>query len=282
VFLVDDRYVVKFFGDLFHGVQRFAVEQDCYELLNSLPRFPAPQLLAHGALFPHSTTWRWPYLVSTLIEGTSLGAVPQQVSYENKLALVQTLGPVVRRLHETPLEHARVLRPSWEQFLHFLHERRAACVADQRRWEAMPPHLIEQIDDYLLPIEALVDGRAQPHLIHADLNEDHVLGGLGDGRWRLRGLIDFGDAMVGDWMYELVAFHIGLVHCDKRLLAAFLQAYGVERQPHDFVHRAMSYTLLHEFAVLRQVFEEFPVARDVATLEELASMLWDTERPGLE
>lgn len=282
VFLVDDRYVVKFFGDFFDGPRRFAVELDCYALLGTSLRIPTPKLLAHGHLFPRAAAWQWPYLIITLVPGTSLSAVKERVAPDDKEAVVRALGLFVRHLHSLPLSQTRVLSPSWERFLSFLRERRLACTADHVRWGVMPAHLINQIDTYLPPIAVLVEQHTIPHLLHCDLNEDHVLGDFAREHWRLTGLIDFGDAMVGDRIYELVALHIGLMHCDKRLLRVFLDSYGFDQELRErFTLRAMSYTLLHEFAVLRQVFAEFPAARTIETLEELAVLLWDPEQPGL-
>ncbi len=283
VFLVDDRYVVKFFGDFFDGPQCFAVELDCYAMLDTSSHIPTPKLLAHGYLFPSAAAWQWPYLISTLVPGTSLGAVKDRVAYDDKESIVQTLGLFARHLHTLPLSQTHALSPSWERFLAFLHERRLACVADHARWGVLPFHLISQIDAYLPPIAALVDQQTVPHLLHCDLNEDHVLGDFVGERWQLTGIIDFGDAMVGDRIYEFVALHIGLMHCDKRLLRVFLDSYGFDQGLRErFTLRAMSYTLLHEFAVLRQVFAEFPTTQTIKSLEELAVVLWDPEQPGFD
>jgi hypothetical protein len=43
----------------------------------------------------------------------------------------------------------------------------------------------------------------------------------------------------------------------------------------------MSLTLLHEFTVLDQVFQDFPSAYEVGSLAELAMRIWDLESPGL-
>ena len=78
-------------------------------------------------------------------------------------------------------------------------------------------------------------------------------------RWRPIGVIDFGDAMVGDRLYELVALNLGLFRCDKRLLGIFLDTYGFDLAlRRDFVRRAMSLTLLHEFNVLSSVLPCVP------------------------
>lgn len=119
-------------------------------------------------------------------------------------------------------------------------------------------------------------------MLHCDLNADHVLGSFEGERWHPAGIIDFGDAMVGDRLYEFVALHLGLFRGDKRLLRTFLDDYGFDAAlRRDFVRRAMGMTLLHEFNVLSSVLPAFPEAGRVASLAELATLLWDLEHPGL-
>jgi aminoglycoside phosphotransferase len=283
VFVVDDRYVVKLFTDLFGGAHSFAVEVDLYSLLAATPRIPSPSLLAHGHLFPEDGGWSWPYIVGVAIPGTSLGEAADRVTFADKEALAAYLGQIARHLHALPLRRLRYLSPSWDAFLRLLHARRAACAAEYARGGNMLGRLIDEIDAYLPSIEALVDQTPPPHLLHGDLNEDHLLGHSSGGRWRPTGIIDFGDAKVGDPLYELVALHIGLFHCNKHLLRTFLSSYGdigaitSER----FADRAMRFTLLHEFTVLDSVFAEFPSARKAGSLRELAALLWDLEQPDL-
>jgi hygromycin-B 7''-O-kinase len=280
VFQVGDRWVVKFFCDLFAGAESFAIEREIYTLLVQLPGFPAPWLVAAGDLFPPGEGWHWPYLVSTLLPGTSLGEVYDQVSSMDQEAIARTLGHCLKELHQVRLKGSGILRPVWISFTDWLHRQRAACVENHRRWQSMPARLIEQLDAYLPPVDALLDRSVRPLLLHCDMNADHLLGEFRDGRWIPVGIIDFGDAKVGDFLYELVALHLGLFRCDKRLLRIFLRAYGCDTVlPPDFPTRAMSFTLLHEFNVLREAFELFPALGQVPTLADLADRLWNLESP---
>lgn len=282
VFIVDERYAVKLFTPLFGGAASFPAELELYELIARAPDFPAPALIAHGALFPQDQRWPWPYIVTRVVPGTSFGEAGDQVPFADTAALVAALGPLVRRMHQLDLAGARHLRPGWDAFVRFMAEQRDICVANHLRWQTLPAHLIGQIDAYLLPVEALVDQRTRPYLLHGDLNEDHVLGRFEAGRWRLTGIIDFGDARVGDQLYDLVPLHIGLFRCDKRLLRRFLESYGFDDLRPRFVQLVMSYALLHECDVLGPIFGWFPAARAIARLDELATLLWDLDEPGLD
>jgi hygromycin-B 7''-O-kinase len=155
-------------------------------------------------------------------------------------------------------------------------------VADQRAWGTLPARLIDQIDAYLPPLADLVDPAVPPCLLHCDLNADHVLGDFRAGHWRPTGLIDFGDAQVGDPAYELPALHLGLFHADKALLRAWRTAYGGGATGDArWIRRAMSMTLLHQFDVLTDLFRALPAARRITSLEELATLLWDPDAPGV-
>ena len=114
-----------------------------------------------------------------------------------------------------------------------------------------------------------------PRLLHCDLNADHLLGVFVNGRWQPTGILDFGDAKIGDPLYELVALHLYLFEGDPARLRLFLDSYGWDdTMRHHFVRRAMCYTLLFEFNAFAQPFQHWPHWRMVETLDELARLIW--------
>lgn len=282
VFIVDGHHVVKLFGELFKGGASFRIELEMYELLAADRAIPAPALVASGDLFAAGDGWPWPYIVTEALPGASLSEADERVSFPDKIAVCRFLAPVVRRIHALKPERPSHLPRTWDAFDRFLAERRAGCAEHHRTWGSLPERLVAQLDDYLPPLPELVDHTVPPRVLHCDLNADHILGYFEGDRGRPAGIIDFGDAMAGDRIYELVALHIGLFRCDKRLLRTFLDEYGFdEALRRDFVRRAMGMTLLHEFDVLSGVFPAFPDAARVDNLAELAALLWDSGRPGL-
>ena len=270
VLLVDGRYVVKLYPAFFDGARSFAAERAVYARLARDPVLPAPVMVAEGALF-QGRPWHYPYLVTTLIPGQSAGEAA--LGPADRLALAAYVGEAARRLHALPVAGLVALG----DFTAFIQARRAACAADQAAWGHLPPHLIAGLDAYLPPADAIAAWLAPPRLIHADLTRDHVLGDWVDGRWTPTGIIDFGDARVGDPAYELVALHLDLFAGDKALLRAFLAAHGGFQPGADFVHRAMTLTLLHQFDVLGGLPPERLDAPDLAAL---AASLWDVDAEG--
>ena len=177
-----------------------------------------------------------------------------------------------------------MFQPSWDTYIQLLEVQRRQCEKTHQYYNIIPAHLIEQIDSYLLPVDALVDCSAAPHLIHADITRKPILGRLDWGRWVTLGIIDFGDAMVGDIFYDLVALHLDLFRSDKRLLNAYLNAYGLDEYSSQTLSlKAMNLTLLHRFNVLDGVISLYPSQMSgVATLDQLAALLWDVNVPGLD
>jgi hypothetical protein len=280
-FIVADRWVIKFFGHLFEGEQSFAVEREMSVLLRP-GKIPTPALIASGNTFEHLIAWPWPYLVYEFVPGISFGEVYERVAFSDRLALARDLGQFAQRLHALPITPSTVFRPDWGSYRTLLQKQRQACIAAHQAWQALPAHLMAQIDAFLLPVEDLVDWGRRPHLIHADITGDHILGQVRGARWATTAIIDWGDAMVGDLNYELSALHLDLFRGDKRLLAAFLDVYGLDAQSRTLLpKRALGVALLHRFNVLEGVFKRFPQAGEIPTLEQLAVALWDVQAPGL-
>jgi hygromycin-B 7''-O-kinase len=276
-FIVDDRWVIKFFGRLFEGGQSFRVELELGRWAGSL-RLPFPPITAAGQLFQSEPGWHWPYLVFSYVSGESIGEVYRQVLQEDKLTLAGWMAEITRCMHSARLPESEIFPPTWAPFVELLEQQRRKIRQSFEEWGCLPEHLLAQLEDFLLPLNELVGSDSPPHLIHADLTADHVLGCLEGGRWRTLAVIDFGDAMIGNLYYELVALHLDLFHAEKPLLAAYLDAYGLgEPARRRLPVRAMNMALLHRFNVLGPVFEREPGLREVASLEELAEVLWDVE-----
>ena len=94
-FIVDDRWVIKFFGPLFDGETCWQVEAEAAKLMEAVPEFPVARVLTGGSL---ETEPDWHYLVFDFVPGVSIGEVYKQVSLEERLALARWLGKVVQMM----------------------------------------------------------------------------------------------------------------------------------------------------------------------------------------
>lgn len=247
-------YVVKLFGEHFAGATDYATECAVYEVLRGAPGLPVPALIAAGELFEGAApdVWPWPYLITTRIGGEPWRTAATTLDAQR--ALARELGTVMRAVHALP--HPATLVRGQDP----LAELRATCIARQRAWGTLPPHLVAQIDGYL------AEPSPERRLVHADLHADHL---FADGA-RLTGVIDWADALVCDLYYELPALHLGAFGGHPELLREFLAGYRWAVGP-DFQRRAMTMALLHQF----DVWEELaPTLGTAATLEDLAARVW--------
>ncbi len=248
-------YVVKLFPALFSGAECFEIERSLHQLFLEHRRILAPRLVAHGQLFDRG--WRWPYLITRRLEGASWRNA--KLPPEDQAAVSAQLGGLMRQVHELPCPADKF----WNNDL--LSDLRATCIDRHRTWNILPPRLVDQIDSFV----SLSPSSTTRRLVHADLHSDHIFVDAG----RLVGTIDWGDALHGDPYYELPALYFGTFGGNKSLLRAFLNGYNWELTS-DFSARAMSMTLIHEFCPLAG---RTPPLDGVASLEELASLLWDIQ-----
>ena len=270
-FIVAGRWVVKLFGELFDGEESWQVEKSANELLVKAGGWPAPALLASGSLFPAGAGWPWPYLVFEYLPYASFGEQSAGLSFDERLKLAAWLGRFCRRLHALPLPAAGIFPPLRRDYRSYLSQRLAHCGVDHAGWGRLSSRLLAQLDDYLPPAVARLPEGRPSHLVHGDLTRDHLLGQVAGGRWETYGVIDFGDARLGDLYHELVPLHLDLFAGDKRLLRAFMEAYGSDDWlGDDFPHNAMAVTLLHPFDVL-SCLKQLPAD---GSLEELADIIW--------
>ena len=269
-FIAGERWLVKFFGRLFDGQASFEAEREAGRLAALDPAIPTARVVASGEL--GGAGWPWPYLIFEYIPGESIGQARDRLSAADRLRAARMLGDAVRRIHALPLAGSPVFPRDHAAYRRFLEAQRTACVEVQRARGALPERLVAQIEAFMPPVEALVDDGYPPHLIHADLTADHLLGRGKTGHWKGLALIDFGDAMTGSLYYELAALHLDLFGGDRRMLAAFLAAYGLPAAAlADLPRRALATALLHRF----DVFQAVPRALlQAQTLDELAYTLW--------
>ena len=276
-FIVDDAYVIKFFGRLFDGEKSYRVELHANQLLRYQKDFPLPALIAQGKLFKDDGQWSWPYLIFEYLDGISIGEAWENLLHEEKQAVSREMGIRVSALHAISIEENTYFIPTWKNYWRFLKTQRSNLLTKKNKSGWLPSHLWKQLDDFLLPVDRLIDPQKKPHLIHADLTQDHLLGTLKNSKWITSGLIDFGDAMVGDLYYELIALHLDMFQGERELLSLFLDSYGFdEKAKSHFSRQAMSMTFLHKFGeeIIADLFSKKPSLIKLKTLEELAEEIW--------
>ncbi len=288
-FMVGKRWVVKFFGKLFNGLAAYQGERWVYLAMTHAEIFKrdpiqAPELIAFGELgdVVSGLNWPWPYLVFSYLPGISIGQVFDQIGEKSKIKMAYDLGKWVRRLHSLDLSSFAEPQPGWEPYQSFLDGQKINCSARHAQWGSLPQPLQAQIEAYVASVAYDDPFEKHGHLIHADIHPDHLVGELIQDEWRTRGVIDFGDARIGNFYYELAAVHLELFGGDKRLLRAFLDGYGLRVEGEltgvsqvDFSYQALSTALLHQFNVFEIVAHTISGLAESESLDQLADSLFN-------
>lgn len=273
-FIINHQYTIKLFGDLFFGPSCFLAENDVYRIFKKEKVGLVPNQRTKGYLFEDAQTWRWPYIMFDYIQGDPYAKIQRQLTLENKQQLAKKLATLIKKVHRLYVPHGKYLKPGWTTYTFFLNDQFDKVVSNHKKWHALPAKLIKQIPDYIGDLNQWLNTSQAPNLLHADLHQDHILGQFKGKSWQLKGIIDWGDARVGDSYYELPALHLGTFQGNKKLLAAFLNSYRwPEYQSDFFVKKAMVTTLLHEFDVLEKLARTKKL-HHFKTLDALANTLW--------
>jgi hygromycin-B 7''-O-kinase len=249
VFLAGE-VVVKLFGPAFDGTESHAAELAMHRLLASHPEVPAPRFIAQGCLFDEEP--RWPYLVTGRLRGVAIREAG--LDHSGSVPVAAQLGEAVGRLHQLPAPDAVAGRD-------VLRQMRAGAAERLRRF-GMPGHLAEQVPDYL------ADALPATSLVHADITADHVF----VDRAGLAGIIDWGDAIIADRYYELVAVYFDAFGGRRPLLTGFLRGYGWDRGD-DFGRRALQGVLEFQFDAISRISEMVDLT-EVKDLGQLADRLF--------
>jgi len=271
VFVVDDAVVVKIFSPF--SREWVARELEISQLLSSSRMLPVPKLLASGLIKEEQD---WPYIVTEMLPGERIGGIWEKVSYENRLAIAEHVGQLVRTLHNLPVSKVKSMDKSRRYWERFVETQVNSCVEYHCQKQSLPPHLLEHIPGYLLEAMPLFDGNFSPCIVNSDITNDHILLSVRNDWWEITGFIDFGDVEMGHNEYEFVCVGLDLLACDMNLFRAFLKAYGYEGQIDEkFGKRMMAYSLLHRYIDFRPFIERLGGAEKIESLEELQALLWN-------
>ncbi|HVF51712.1 MAG TPA: aminoglycoside 3'-phosphotransferase/choline kinase family protein [Pyrinomonadaceae bacterium] len=268
IFFADDALVIKIFAPF---RQNYARELAALEFARGKLRIKTPELLHAGEIEG------WPYLLMTRLEGHASREVWAGVGARDRLEIASHLGAALRELHAhaAPLETA--LNRDWRGFIRRQAdgsvERQSACGAN--------PEWLERLPAYISARLALLPSNDKEVFLHGDIHAGNLLLAQTGGRWRIAGLIDFGDSLCGFREYEFVAPGVLMLQGQSELQRALLLAYGYAETQLDAELRArlMLLTVLYECSDLRKYALRLSPASVALTLDELERAIWTFATP---
>lgn len=271
VFIIDREVVVKVFAPFL--VQDYHHEVETYELINTRLDPYLPDLLAHG-VYPDRIDWY--FLVMRFMSGRPIREVRDEIPSKDKIAIARELGWCIKRLHGTPLDEARVIQTKAADWYAFLGERRKQCLEELRDKTELPLSVLREVARLLSTDVFLPPKGFRPSLLNGDFTEDHLLLEKRLGEWRISGLIDWADSLVGATEYEWVALWFGLCGQDVIMFREIMNAYNPDiRLDNRFRQKMMAYTFIHRFGpeLIGELLKQSG-APTINSLSELQTWLW--------
>ncbi|MFN7038823.1 MAG: aminoglycoside phosphotransferase family protein [Alphaproteobacteria bacterium] len=264
VFSYDDRLVIKLFPP-FHQDQ-FESEKLVLQALEGKLSVKTPSIHSLGEISG------WPYIIMTKLNGTLLEALWDTLNHNNKLVIIKELGALIREVHSLSTIGLESLDCHWTNFI----KNQIECCVENHVTKKLSTSLLKQIPSYismvsksLLKIEKLV-------LLTGEYTPMNFLVTNFECIWHISGLIDFGDAMLGSYKYDLLGPGAFLIQGNKELLNAFLSAYGY--LPHelnsDLSHQLTALMLLHKYSNLEVQVRIDGWKNKAYSLKELEQLVW--------
>jgi hygromycin-B 7''-O-kinase len=263
IVFVDETYIIKIFAPF---RETYAREIAALDFIQGKLSIKTPELRYTGEIEG------WSYLVMTQLAGRASREVWAETGRADRLEIVSRLGVALSELHahEAPLQTAP--GRDWRGFI----ERQALSSVERQRSCGANSEWLESLPAYIAARLPLLEMNGRPVFLHGDIHAGNLLLAEAGGRWRITGLIDFGDSFCGDKEYEFVAPGALMVQGDGELQKALLLAYGyTEAQlDQDLRARLMLLTVLYECADLRKYALRLAPTATELTLYELERAIW--------
>jgi hygromycin-B 7''-O-kinase len=168
----------------------------------------------------------WFYVIMTKLKGLSMATVWPELNTTQKLPLVKQLGHFMTELHQITSAQAFTPDPSlnvdWPEYIKGL----ISDSVPRHARKGVSPELITQISDYLQAADSdFNDSHAV--FIHMDLHPWNLMVEKQHGHYRLCGVVDFGDALVGNCqLLELATPIIFVCQGNKTLIDELVANYS--------------------------------------------------------
>lgn len=221
-----------------------------------------PELLSQGTLDD------WNYFVSTRLPGRPIESVWDGLSAAERLELAGALGDATRALHRVAIGPVAKHSEPWAEFR---RSARSRCLALERS-KGLSRDRLTELERYLQRLDRIAEPSpsvSRPaSLLHTEIGPSHVL--VDEGH--ISGLIDFGDAMVGDPEYDLAPVGLFVTRGDAAAFRAFCLAYGLDAAAladPERPTRLLRHALLHRYGTLAWYLDT--LAPPPGSLDDLAA-----------
>ncbi|PXX42586.1 phosphotransferase family protein [Undibacterium pigrum] len=235
-------------------------------LLENKLSLQTPRLIASGEID------HWVFVIFSRLQGTLLADIWPSLELEQKQAIMVQTGQLFRELRHVEFDAGIAIKVDWPAYIQELID---GCMARHQR-RKMPEGLLAQVMPY---IEAAGDfaSAGEPRFIHMDIHPWNLMAKQEEGQWKLSGLLDFGDAIVGNSdRLEILTPMIFMAQGNPLLLKSLLEAYGEIEDigTADFQRQLTAYMLIRPDSDITFCMQQVPVSGPRDTWEQVAEQMF--------
>jgi len=243
------RNVIKLFVPLWK--EDASLETTLLEMVAGTT-LPVPQIEAQGELDG------WPYVVMSRVPGEHIGVAWRTLDDGGRLRLAANLGETMAALALLPRQQLEARAITQDALI---AERLERILVDQR--DRGGDEALEcELRRFLAGLPQLMP--AGDVVLHADLTDDNVLV-RGD---RVTGIIDFADAFVGPWTYELAAPACFVTRGSAAHRDSMLRGRGLE-PTQELITTIRAWAILHRYSHVARMMQK----AGVTTLRALLDLI---------
>jgi hygromycin-B 7''-O-kinase len=256
VFAVGNDYVVKLYPPFWP--EQFHIEDIALRRIFGKIGIPTPEVHFMGELEG------WGYIIMSQLKGKPLSKVWDSISRNEQVHIIEEIGETVARLHALPTEGFTPYVEDWNELI----ERQALSCFDRQKREGLSEYWLNQVPDYLERHLSNIPTFV-PALLHTELTYEVWLVDFQRDHWRLSGVLDFADVLIGhndaEWFNA---------KGDRELFRKYLLSYGYseDQLTPELQNRKMLYLLLHRYVGLNWAMKRMPSTSSAKTIEDIASV----------
>lgn len=187
----------------------------------------------------------WPYLVLETLPGSRLSTF-HDFTLEDRVGLAQQVGTLLAAIHALQLPDGSALPHDWPAFV---ESRLNDCEAHHRRARSPEPLLVGLSSS----MRARIARPSREVLVHADVHDGNLMAIREGGRIQLTGLLDFGDALTGDPIYDLATPAEFICGPHPQATDALLSSYAGPQNGPALRRTVFAYMVLHRFTTLSRL-----------------------------
>ena len=235
---LDERLILKISPPMLRA--QFVSERGSLSQLRGRLRVPIPEIVHQGERDG------WPYLVITRLQGVLGADAWAALPVQDKARVLGEIGETIADVQRVPPGALLAIEPRWDAFMRGQIE---GCRARHARL-GLATKFLDGLDDLLRDACELIPMDAPPVILTGEYIPENFLLAHQDGRWRLAGLIDFGDVLTGWRDYDLLGPSAFMAAGQPRLVRSLFEGFGYSRANIDFTlkRRLMALMLLHRFS----------------------------------